>query len=327
MSTSDPLCPTQSHAPLEKEFSSNSASGMGLHLQTVKNLQGPLEIESHRVQNLQAENQTLKQGKQQACEDRLCLSKENAHLLAEFEKKTQHCEDNTRFIYRLIEEKNRICEDRDREDAHFQDNMAVLIHEKEELGEKLEGLQASFLATLEFQLGRSKIGAHCWNWDDEFEDWTPVVILRGHPLPPIIFVDVDPRLLVDSEVTRKDIWSEYTVGFGNQISGRELNRYWGSRWYQWKGEGTVLSAWYVDFALEASRRRKLAHLIEELCAQKGSRWTPSKVLSYLDEEFPLSGTTKGLALRDFLNNLMTKGGFLNVKRKAKEYLHRKRAPL
>ncbi|ESK83561.1 hypothetical protein Moror_12092 [Moniliophthora roreri MCA 2997] len=181
-------------------------------------------------------------------------------------------------------------------------------------------MQRRTMATLEALFGRSKVEAHEWKWDCELEDWIPVVPLRGYPPPPKVLI-IGASVSNEANVTREDLWSEYSVGFGDQISLRELDRFWGKRWYQSRGIGKAFSDWYARYADELSRRRKLAHLIEELCGSLG--WTPPEALGFLDEEFPVSGTAP--ALRGFLDYLMTINGCFEIKRKAEEYTYRRRA--
>ncbi|KAK7038899.1 hypothetical protein VNI00_010533 [Paramarasmius palmivorus] len=186
-------------------------------------------------------------------------------------------------------------------------------------------IQYRAMGILEACLNRAKIEAHDWKWDETVEDWIPVVILRGYPVPPKFFIQAENRSSA-TVATRDDVWIEYAHGFDGRMSIKELDQYWGQRWHKFRGAGKTFQEWYDQYEQEVVRRRRLGRFVEELCSRPQSEWTPARVLGFLDKEYPIQSIdgplsqTQKSALQTFLDLLLTEEGYLQIKAASGRYL-------
>ncbi|KAK7038900.1 hypothetical protein VNI00_010534 [Paramarasmius palmivorus] len=216
--------------------------------------------------------------------------------------------------------------------------------------------QSRVMAYLGSILGQAKIEAHQWKWDLEYEDWVPLVTLRGfppsnqaftvqnHPNLPYLTPPSGPSTTFVTEPslgthpclgllspttgmpTRQDIWIEYSQGFEKRIPIRELDRLWGMRWLPVKGDGSASGHWHAKYAREVLLRRNMARLVEELCVMSGPERNlgPLDVLRFFDKEFAVSGTIQGIpapTVHKFLELIFNVDGLMSVKRKWAAYIY------
>ncbi|KAJ3760016.1 hypothetical protein EV360DRAFT_69005 [Lentinula raphanica] len=125
--------------------------------------------------------------------------------------------------------------------------------------QEFSSAQESCIASIESQIGRAKLITHNWTWGFKAKqaDWIPSYSFA-------------------KDISRREIWNEFTLGISGQLSVQQLESRWDTSWrFGDQGKRT-----------ELCHRLRLFELVSTL--KERPNWSVDLVFEFLDSTYPIA---------------------------------------